>query len=541
MSSLSSPFAAQLGTNYCPKDEELLEIKALLVEPSLRLKRLDDEIAELQNALDRLAEERDGLRLWMDAHTALASPARRLPLDIVQEIFIACLPTHRNCVMSASEAPVLLGRICSSWRSISLSTPRLWARLHIVEPPKIYGPATIADWGETKLAQRLETTKMWLGRSGQCPLSISLLGGPDNGPGELSSPTRTRLLEALIPFAARWQHISFNTQPVALDAISRLAESDAPLLEGVAFHHDYPFPPRSVELKDFGILRSSRLTSFSAPCDCFSEALPLRWHQLRFLEINGPAWETPITSVKIMQTISMCPELRACRLMSNDRSDAQIESSLPVELKFLHTFEMGCENLSTLTHVLDGLFLPDLRSFTLRGPIDTQYTPSVARFLILWTKLESLEIESNSFSKSSLLDSLRALPPSLQRLSIRDLFRPPHDTVESSLDDDTLAVLTSDLTVPCPALQTLYIENCNLISDATLLRFITALMDRVRPTLRRVEVRFNRIMTLDILPSLQPFIENGLDVSLTYVPPFPVRCSPWQGLPDAPLPVPPHW
>ncbi|KAJ7983027.1 hypothetical protein DFH06DRAFT_1318495 [Mycena polygramma] len=435
---MSSPFAAQLGTNHCPKDEELLEIKALLVEPSLRLKRLDDEIEELQKALDRLAEERDGLRLWIDAHTALA------PL-LADYLWM-------NCVMSASEAPVLLGRICSSWRSISLSTPRLCARLHIVEPPKLYGPADIADLGETKLAQRLETTKMWLGRSGQCPLSISLLGRTDDG--GLPAPTRTRLLKALIPFAARWQHISFNTQPVALDVISHLTETDAPLLESVTFQHEYPFPPRSVKLEGFGILRSSRLTSFSASSDCFLEFLPLRWHQLTFLEINGHAWETSITTVEIMQTISMCPELRACRLMTNDNSDAQIESSPPVELKFLHTFELGCENLSALTHILEGLSLPELRDFRLHGQIDAQGTPSVARVFALWTKLESLEIDSNSFSKSSLLESLRALPPTLRRLSIHDLLRHPQSTV-TPLDDDTLAVLTpkSGLSAPpCPAL-----------------------------------------------------------------------------------------
>ncbi|KAJ6544218.1 hypothetical protein B0H19DRAFT_894535, partial [Mycena capillaripes] len=123
---MSSPFAPQLGTNYCPKDEEVLEIKALLVEPSLRLKRLDDEITDLQKAIDKLAEERNSLGAYVDAHKALISPVRRLPLDIIQEIFIACLPTHSNCVVSAIEAPVLLGRICSSWRAISLSTPRLW-------------------------------------------------------------------------------------------------------------------------------------------------------------------------------------------------------------------------------------------------------------------------------------------------------------------------------------------------------------------------------------------------------------------------------
>ncbi|KAJ6544214.1 hypothetical protein B0H19DRAFT_898859, partial [Mycena capillaripes] len=123
---MASHFAPQLGTNYCPKDKEVLEIKALLVKPSHRLKRLDDEIADLQKAIDKLAEERNSLSAYVDAHKALISPARRLPLDIIQEIFIACLPTHRNCAMSASEAPVLLGRICSSWRAISLSTPRLW-------------------------------------------------------------------------------------------------------------------------------------------------------------------------------------------------------------------------------------------------------------------------------------------------------------------------------------------------------------------------------------------------------------------------------
>ncbi|KAJ7785454.1 hypothetical protein B0H14DRAFT_2286260, partial [Mycena olivaceomarginata] len=120
------PVAAQLGTNYSPKDEEVLEIKSLLIEPTRRLKTLDDEITELQRPLTNSWGSATSLEPMWTPHKALISPARRLPLDIVQEIFVACLPTHRNCVMSASEAPVLLGRICSSWRAISLTTPRLW-------------------------------------------------------------------------------------------------------------------------------------------------------------------------------------------------------------------------------------------------------------------------------------------------------------------------------------------------------------------------------------------------------------------------------
>jgi hypothetical protein len=45
--SMASPFPAQQGTNYCPKDKELLKIQTLLVILALQLKTLDNEIAEL--------------------------------------------------------------------------------------------------------------------------------------------------------------------------------------------------------------------------------------------------------------------------------------------------------------------------------------------------------------------------------------------------------------------------------------------------------------------------------------------------------------
>ncbi|KAJ6573528.1 hypothetical protein DFH09DRAFT_868682, partial [Mycena vulgaris] len=104
---MSSPFTSKLGTNYCPSDEEQIEIQTFITEPTRRLQRLDDEITELRKAIEKLADERDNLKLsaYVDAHRALISPVRRLPLDIIREIFMACLPTHRNCGMSAVEAP----------------------------------------------------------------------------------------------------------------------------------------------------------------------------------------------------------------------------------------------------------------------------------------------------------------------------------------------------------------------------------------------------------------------------------------------------
>ncbi|KAF7375638.1 hypothetical protein MSAN_00452900 [Mycena sanguinolenta] len=226
---MSSPFATRLGTNYCPTDLEVLEIQSFLAEPTRRLKSLDAEIADLQKSIDKLIEERDGLKTYVDAHQALISPVRRLPRDIVQEIFLVCLPTHRNCVMSATEAPILLGRICSAWRAISLSLPSLWASLHVVEPQ----PSNLWDVYEPKVAQRVQITKTWLGRSGQCALSISLECSLE----DVRRPTATmELIQALIPFAPRWKRVHFSAPPSLIFGLMSYVDIDMPWLESVVFH-----------------------------------------------------------------------------------------------------------------------------------------------------------------------------------------------------------------------------------------------------------------------------------------------------------------
>ncbi len=59
------------------------EIRSPLVELTLRLNHLDDEITHLQEAIDKLAQERDSLGAYVAAHKAPVSPVRRLPLDII--------------------------------------------------------------------------------------------------------------------------------------------------------------------------------------------------------------------------------------------------------------------------------------------------------------------------------------------------------------------------------------------------------------------------------------------------------------------------
>ncbi|KAJ7778381.1 hypothetical protein B0H16DRAFT_1360352, partial [Mycena metata] len=532
-----SPFAHHLGTNYCPTDEEIPEIQALLVEPGLRLQCLDAKIAELQR-------ERESLVVYMDGHKALISPLRRLPLDIIQEIFVACIPTHRNCVMSASEAPVLLGRICSSWRAIALSTPRLWSRLHVVESQRFHG----ADLAliEAKAAQRFAATEMWLGRSGNCPLSISLLCGSDETEFMPIAPSPIRSsVQALIPFAARWQHIDLTLSAAALNSILHLTESEVPLLQSVKLQHQYHLSSLRENLENSGMLRASRISSFcGSGADIVSQNLPLRWAQLTVLAMTtAGTWQTLLTSERVLEILRRCPELCTCRLTVNDRIESEIPSLPPLELNSLRTLEVACEIVEfTLSRLLERLLLPELRNFTLSGPASvTENPPSLVKCFTGWSRLESVDISSDSFFKPSLLASFRSLPDTLRQLKIQDI---PHRAEPgmqpgTSLDDDALAILTpSEGLLPhCPVLEGLDISYCTDITDEAILRFITARMsDKSESKLKRVKLQLNRYMTLDSLPSIQPYLEDGLDVYITHIVPLQTYFSPWQGLDDAPLP-----
>ncbi|KAF8176863.1 hypothetical protein K438DRAFT_1846263 [Mycena galopus ATCC 62051] len=431
--------------------------------------------------------------------------------------------------MSASEAPVLLGRICSSWRAISLSTPRLWASLHVVEP----GTTTVSFL--QKVAQRLEVTKTWLARSGNCPLSLSLHSVPELGNQEDTSPISKEFLQTLISFAPRWQNIHFATPPSLLLEIVSYLNIDTPWLETVAFHHQSYRALHSCG--PFNMFRGARISSFSIPASIFiPERFPLLWNELTTLTIGGPAWVAlpALTSHTMLRVLSGCPQLRCCKLMISDGAPVESPILLPtmqrpiVELPFLHTLAVHSVAFvaPTVSILLMRLSLPKMRNFTFLG--SSQDCPALNDFFADLIRLENVDIDTTLFSKTFFLNTLCALPPTVQRLRIRDYGLPP-----PRLDDDALVVLASPGI--CPALQHLSIDSGMNISDAAVVQFITARMRESQPMLKHIKIHFNRQMNLDVVSSIQRFIDAGLLVSLIYNPAFSSQCSPWEGLPDAPL------
>ncbi|KAJ7214717.1 hypothetical protein B0H12DRAFT_971980, partial [Mycena haematopus] len=123
---MDSPFQDILHTNAVPTDAECDRIRDFLQGPRKELVDLSNKITQLQSLLHEATHRRDELQESISAHLALLSPFRRLPDDIIREIFIATHPSTRNPSFSSDEPPLVLCRTCKSWRNIALTTPRLW-------------------------------------------------------------------------------------------------------------------------------------------------------------------------------------------------------------------------------------------------------------------------------------------------------------------------------------------------------------------------------------------------------------------------------
>ncbi|KAJ7698988.1 hypothetical protein B0H17DRAFT_1196580 [Mycena rosella] len=137
------------------------------------------------------------------------------------------------------------------------------------------------------------------------------------------------------------------------------------------------------------------------------------------------------------------------------------------------------------------------------------------------------------FTKPSLIDFLRRLSPTIQKLQIYDFAAPgpePH-----IVDEDVLAALIPADAACLSDLQELEITGFPAFSDEALSDFIkSGVTPGALGTLKRLIVRFGREIQVDILLELQHFREMGLCVELTYRPRSIGNFSPWLGLEDDP-------
>lgn len=121
-------------------------------------------------ALDEL-RRREGVSYAAIAalHTLL-SPIRRLPSELLTEIFIHCLPRTRFIPPGDPGSPLHLMKVCAEWYRICITSPRLWSSIVLLYPAQDLTISTMSEHSTRKAA----LFDMWLSRSGDLSLSLSI-------------------------------------------------------------------------------------------------------------------------------------------------------------------------------------------------------------------------------------------------------------------------------------------------------------------------------------------------------------------------------
>ncbi|KAF7370254.1 hypothetical protein MSAN_00656500 [Mycena sanguinolenta] len=254
-----------------------------------------------------------------------------------------------------------------------------------------------------------------------------------------------------------------------------------------------------------------------------SSSLPLSWSNLTSLILMP---RDPPDCQIILDILARCSRLQTCKVEVAEHEDEHLQDSI-VECLSLHSLQLWCYSspLNNSGRLLSCLSVSNLQDFRLGGAEEPSNSASLLSSLATCTHLQSISITSSMFRSHELVDFLRGLPPTLQRLRITDTSRS-----SSPLNNDFF--ITLEMLAVLPALEELVMVNNRKLSDEALLRFIISRM----PILQRVDIAFDRVMQVDILPSLESFMESGAQVSLAYTTDVSFDVSPYLGLPDGPRP-----
>jgi hypothetical protein len=553
----ASPFSSRIGTNYLPTLDEAIQIKGYISEKAARISEVDQEMEDLK-AL------RAELILEIEGHQSLLSPVPHLPIDILQDIFKACLPTEHNPIVSRYEAPLLLTQVCKNWRTVALSTPHLWSAIHIPIPslpghliPHEHPVGGLSGYSTallTLMRERMAAIHQWLERSKGSPLTISVFDG-GNCPREVCD----LVLNTIIHFSPRWSRLIFDTHSCDLARIAGLVLSQVPQLESLVIRNEaitqnvdttYSIP---VSWSASEIVKAPKLQqiAFYQITDNIIE-FPLRWSQMTrifFGSIVGARmFSIPVILLKqVVFILRSCEQLVSFRLEVLLLADDFDQNQEPVCLPSLQelSFHDNGVDVSSLFSLLE---LPSLKYLEFNTMAQHTKKSALETLLPRITTLERFITEPQFFAQGHHVKCLSHMS-SLTHISIQwtTFSRSPDWASLSDNNDEHYKIISDSLLAwfttpdsagdyPVPALESF---ECGATTDFT----DNAVVDFIRKkyalpgirALRRIYIAFPRPRTADIIEEIGEEISKQLNHELKYSYPIasleePVVFHPFDGI-----------
>ncbi|KAJ7166010.1 hypothetical protein C8R46DRAFT_1219782 [Mycena filopes] len=182
---------------------ETSSFRRVAEEAPVELARYDAEIERLGKSMANLLSERASLAWYSDGCRSVASPVRRLPTELLAEIFDMCAPpdqdvisettTHAEEVERVSKKYLLqLAQVCSHWHCVAMGTPNLWSFIVL----------DTAVWNRSHNSTTLlNLVTSSLQRGGECPLTLRIAvdhGDRDEAP----------VLKLLTQHSHRWRSVA---------------------------------------------------------------------------------------------------------------------------------------------------------------------------------------------------------------------------------------------------------------------------------------------------------------------------------------------
>jgi len=492
------PFKVQLGSNYVPTDPEIQEIKAFLLHPIERIRSIEHELTDLKTRLKALRKEHKSLIRQVEICQTIITLPRRLPDDILSEIFYQSLPTTHNAAMSKSVPPLIFTQICKHWREVALSTPRLWSTIHIHVVQKdrdqsgddfdddVVSSITPGKWDKKRATDAVE----WLRRSGQRPLSISVVGNDI-----WAAPSRAFYdlqLSSIIPFAARWRNLFFGGPPGSFSSLAAIKAVDLPCLNSL-FLDFRPAVQGHLQntWKNCGLLTAPSLRKLSLQQNHMDiTALNINWSQLTHLDLGTPPQRHSPLSPSIAvasEVLRFCERLVYCKidLADADHNHAIMRMPLPLLQK------LSIRTNENIARFIENLDAPELSCVDLEF---LEHSKPFISILLRKRTIRKLDITTCYLLHSSFLDSLRQCH-TLVSLTIKHYFgvslRDSEGTkTPFTLDDKFLGLLTDDNDPLCPRLEELIYESTIGFSMFGMREFIRRKQDGLIPGLAKLKTIF---------------------------------------------------
>lgn len=346
-----------------PSDAETRSIKASLAIALSELHQLESNISHTQRKLASFSARRDHLLDQTERYRIAIAPYKRLPPEILIEIFLACLPEHVQLPPSVDEAPLSLTRICSSWRALALNAQELWNKFQVglcARPLRNHAALT--------------SFQVWLNRCPDRPLSFKVTTAP-RAPFPLPGLTHSILpVDLILPYTTRIRKLDMqNISGEQMTSLISLPMGAFPLLEEIDIFLRDSWLYRSLHREEEGEgeegrqastafrgaekLKKVTLRGFDGT---FNPAhLNLPWRQLKVLNIDT----LPSDAVGCHEMLRVCERVEevSVRIMRIEESTWRLMGSLPVtRLTELKTLAIRFESTDYHGKFLDPFEVPAL-------------------------------------------------------------------------------------------------------------------------------------------------------------------------------------